>query len=311
MNKLTIVSRKSNLAMRQSEIVKQQLQKTHKVDVEIIGISTSGDEILDKSLVAIGGKGLFVNELEQYLLNKKADIAVHSLKDMPAELPTGLAIGAILARDDPRDVFVSKHFNNILELPAGAIVGTSSLRRQAQVLALNHNVIVEPLRGNVETRIAQLLDDKYAAIILAAAGLSRLGLTQWLKNPLEFTTMLPAVGQGAIAVEYRHDDKDVKELLASINDKDTEVCVAAERSLNITLGGSCQAPIAGYAYIENDQITLHAMVALPNGSFVITDMQTASKNKAHQLGIDVASQLIAEGALEIIKNAKQQLQNSW
>lgn len=312
LKKIRIVSRRSKLALRQSAIVQEQLLHVRPdLEIEIIGISTSGDEILDKPLNKIGGKGLFVTELEQYLLQNTADLAVHSMKDMPASMPPELGIGAILQRADPRDVFVSKNFKDIRELPAGSIVGTSSLRRQAQVLALNSAVIVEPLRGNVETRLQKLLDEKYAAIILAAAGLERLGLTQWLQHKLEPTQMLPAVGQGAIGVQFKQTNTELAAILAQLNDPLTAACVYAERAMNAVLDGGCQAPIAGYATVQGGEITLHGLVAEPHAKKIITNIQTGTMQAAEVLGKKVAMQLIAEGALEIIAKAKQDQQNAW
>ncbi len=257
-----IVSRQSKLALQQAEIVKKQLlQFNPQLPIEILGITTAGDQILDQPLNKIGGKGLFVNELEQYLLQHKADIAVHSMKDMPSALANGLAIGAVLKRADPRDVFISKKYADLKDVPAGGIIGTSSLRRQAQVLMLRHDLSIKPLRGNVETRIQKLLNAEYDGIILAAAGLERLGLSEWLQHPFATEHILPAVGQGALAVEYLAANSQIKALLAPLNDKTTAACVHAERAMNAVLDGGCQAPIAGLATIEGDQLTLHGLVA--------------------------------------------------
>ncbi len=310
--KIKIVSRRSNLALRQSAIVQEALMRVQpNLQVEIIGISTSGDEILDQPLNKIGGKGLFVSELENYLLENAADLAVHSMKDMPAAMPPELQIGAILKRADPRDVFVSKHFTNILELPAGSIVGTSSLRRQAQVLALNNKVTVRALRGNVETRLQKLIADEYTAIILAAAGLERLGLTQWLQNRLEPLYMLPAVGQGAIGIQYNQANVELKTLLERLNDPATAACVHAERAMNAVLDGGCQAPIAGYATLQDGVITLQGLVADPDAARILKYTQSDVVAAAADLGTRVAKNLIDQGALEIIAKAKQDQKNSW
>ncbi len=309
---IKIVTRKSILAKAQAQIVKQKLEKALPgLEVEIIAISTKGDSILDTPLNKIGGKGLFINELEDYILQDKADIAVHSMKDMPNDITSGLEIGAILAREDPRDIFLCKDYKSIKELPAGSKIGTSSLRRQTQILAINHEVIVEPLRGNVDTRIEQLNSGKYAAIVLAAAGLIRLGLKDWLQNPISIDEMLPAVGQGAIGVECKSDNDHIKQMLAHINDEQTNSCIQAERSMNKLLNGGCQAPIAGYAIYKHEKITLRGMVSAPNGTYIMTDMQSAAPEQAEDLGKRVAMQLIAEGASEVIAEAKQQQQNTW
>lgn len=305
---LTIISRKSNLALTQAEIVKQQLIRLYpQLQVDIIGISTRGDEILDQPLNKIGGKGLFVSELEQYLLNDQAHIAVHSMKDLPVEIVPELAIGAVLSRADPRDVFVSANYSCLNDVPSGATIGTSSLRRQAQVLALRQDLTIKPLRGNVETRIDKLLNNQYAAIILAAAGLERLGLSQWLNNPLSTATMLPAVGQGALAIEYKTSNLEIKELLAPLNDAHTASCVSAERAMNTLLNGGCTAPIAGLAEIEGNILTLRGLVAEPNAARIIRATYSGPTVDAEQIGTKVAQQLIADGASEII----EQLKGTW
>lgn len=304
-NKLTIVSRKSRLALQQANIVKQHLHNLYpNINIEIIGISTIGDQILDQSLNKIGGKGLFVSELENYLLTEQADIAVHSMKDMPSMLAPGLVIGAILERADPRDVFVSEKFTNLQQLPAGSIVGTSSLRRQAQVLAIKNNVEIAALRGNVETRLQKLVAGQYDAIILAAAGLERLGLSQWLKVPLDTAVMLPAVGQGALGVEYNSAREDLKSLLTPLNHAATAICVNAERAMNAALDGGCQAPIAGFATIQADLLTLHGLVASSDGAQILRATQIGPIQDATQIGEKVAQQLLAQGAAIIIQNLK-------
>lgn len=308
-DKITIVTRKSRLALQQTEIVKQELLQKHpNLQIEITGISTSGDEILDQPLNKIGGKGLFITELEQYLLQGKADIAVHSMKDMPANLADGLGIGAILTRADARDVFVSKQFATFKDLPAGSVVGTSSLRRQAQILLLRHDLQVKPLRGNVETRLDKMLSGEYAAIILAAAGLERLGLNEWIQQPFDPVHLLPAVGQGAIGIEYKLDNTALKQMLEPLNHVDTALCVHAERAMNAMLDGGCQAPIAGYATITNDTLTLHGKVVDPNGLFIYTDVLSGPKHDAVKIGKAVAEQLIGEGAQELIDKLRHQWQ---
>lgn len=302
---VTIVSRRSRLALVQAGIVQQKLQKIYpKLQVEIIGITTSGDEILDQPLNKIGGKGLFVKELENYLLQNRADIAVHSMKDMPAQLPEGLALGAILSRADPRDVLCSNSHRSLEDLPSGAIVGTSSLRRQAQILAVRKDLKVSALRGNVETRIQKLLSEEYSAIILAAAGLQRLELHQWLQQPLSTELMLPAVGQGALGIEYRAADHAIAQLLAPLNDLDTANCVSAERAMNALLDAGCQAPVAGYATIENSILTLQGLVAEPDGTTIYTAKYSGDPQHAAAIGTQVAQQLIAQGAAKIIQALK-------
>lgn len=308
-NLIRIVSRKSRLALQQANIVKLQLQQMHaNLNVDIIGISTSGDETLDKPLNKIGGKGLFVTELENYLLEDKADLAVHSLKDMPANLAQGLALGAILERADPRDVFVSDRYENLNDLPSGSIVGTSSLRRQAQILAMRPDLEINSLRGNVETRLEKLVKGQYSGIILAAAGLERLGLR--LGAPLTIDTMLPAAGQGALGVEYKIARIDLKALLAPLNHATTAMCVTAERAMNAILDGSCQAPIASYATLQNEMLILRGLVANPNGKAIITAIETGIPKNAKKIGESVASKLLAQGAGEIIQNLKGLWQNN-
>jgi hydroxymethylbilane synthase len=312
MIKLTIVSRKSKLALTQANIVKEKIIQIHpEVNIEIIGISTSGDEILDQPLNKIGGKGLFVNELENYLLLQKADIAVHSMKDVPAKLADGLAIGAILKRADHRDVFVSQKFSTLNELPPGSIIGTSSLRRQAQVLMVRKDLEIKPLRGNVDTRLRKMLNGEYAAIILAAAGLQRLGLTEWLKCPFAIDQMLPAVGQGAIGIEYNAANKKLKSILDQLHDDETAACVTAERAMNAKLDGGCQAPIAGFANVNNSTITLRGLVAHPDGATTYTAEHTGVINSAHDIGLNVAEKLLAVGAGKIISELKDTWHASW
>lgn len=304
--KLTIVTRRSRLALKQTEIVKQLLlAQQPALQIEILPVSTKGDEILDQSLVKIGGKGLFVKELEQYLLDNLADIAVHSLKDMPAQLPSGLALGAILPRADARDVLVSNKFASLAALPVGAKVGTSSLRRQAQLLALRPDLQTVTLRGNVETRIDKLLNAEYDAIILAAAGLVRLELQEWLTQPLAITQMLPAVGQGALAIEYKQQRLEIAHLIAELHDANTAACVQAERALNAKLDGGCQAPIAGFAQIHNNKLHLQALVATPDGTTVLRAQDVGDLDTATILGANVADQLIQQGAVQIIAAAKK------
>jgi len=301
-NSLTIVSRKSRLALTQAEIVQKKLQTLHPdLNIEIIGISTRGDEILDQSLNKIGGKGLFVKELENCLLNGEADIAVHSMKDVPAELPQGLDLGAILMRADPRDVLLHLQHLSLAQLPQGAVVGTSSLRRQAQILAIRQDLKIAELRGNVETRVKKLIDGDYTAIVLAAAGLERLALNQWLSQPLAITSMLPAVGQGVLGIEYRVDDLRIKQLIAPLNHQLSASCLQAERAMNETLNGGCQAPVAGLALIENNVLTLRGLVGSPDGQIIYRAQHAGDPVDAKVIGVQVGAELIAQGADKIIR----------
>lgn len=312
-NILTIVSRKSRLAIKQADLVKLQLNKLYpQLKVQIIGISTIGDEILDQPLMKIGGKGLFINELEKYLLEEKADIAVHSMKDLPVSLATGLDLAAILPRIDCRDVFVSIDFNSVDELPKNSIIGTSSLRRQAQLLALNPSIRVAPLRGNVDTRLEQLTVGKYAAIILAAAGLERLDLTAQIKQIFSWQEMLPAVGQGALGIECKIDNLRLKELLQPLHDLPTAICLQAERAMNAKLDGGCQAPIAGFASISKQVITLHGLVAEPDGKVILRANHSGALHAATEIGLEVANNLLEQGAANIISRLKTTWQdNGW
>jgi hydroxymethylbilane synthase len=307
-NKLTIVSRKSRLALVQATIVQQELLKLYpQLSIDILGISTSGDEILDQPLNKIGGKGLFVSELENFLLTGRADIAVHSMKDVPAELAHGLALGAIMLRTNPCDVFVSDRYDSLQQLPPGAVVGTSSLRRQAQVLAIRPDLVITPLRGNVETRLQKLTSCEYDAIILAAAGLERLGLIQWLNKPLNIMEMLPAVGQGALGLEYRSDRTDIRKILEPLNHHISAACVLAERAMNAKLDGGCQAPIAGFATFDGVTLTLQGLVANPDGRVIFKAAYSSTIQDAILIGETVAAQLLEQGSGEIIN----ELKNMW
>lgn len=302
---IKIVSRQSNLALQQANIVRTKLLGLYPdITIEIIGITTKGDQILDQSLTKIGGKGLFVKELEHYLLDGKADIAVHSMKDVPSRLPEGLALGAILTRADVRDVLVSIENYTIAQLPAGAIVGTSSLRRQSQLLAVRDDLRVADLRGNIETRLKKLETGQYQAIILAAAGLERLQLNTWLQQPLATNIMLPAAGQGALGIEYRSADLNIKQLIQPLNDAATAACVTAERAMNAQLDGGCQAPVGGLATIENNILTLRGLVGTTDGKIIYTAEQSGPVKNADQLGIQVAIRLQQQGADKIIQSLK-------
>ncbi len=303
---IKIATRKSPLALWQAEHVAKLLRTAHPtVDVELVTMVTQGDKILDTPLAKIGGKGLFVKELEQGMLNGDADIAVHSMKDVPALLPDGLEIDAILSREDPRDAFVSNTYANIDELPQGAVVGTSSLRRQCQLLNQRPDLRIRSLRGNVNTRLQKLDNGEFDAIILAAAGLIRLGFESRIKTSIPINTMLAAVGQGAIGIECRIDDLATKTLIACLNDPETAIRVRAERAMNLTLEGGCQAPIAGHARIKGELLRLHGLVAEPDGSVMITEQLEGPLEEAEQMGITVANRLLAGGAKAILDKLYQ------
>ncbi|MBA2655256.1 MAG: hydroxymethylbilane synthase [Gammaproteobacteria bacterium] len=294
---IRIATRKSPLALWQANFIKTQIQTRYpEVNVELLGILTTADKMFATPLNAIGGKGLFVKELEQAILEHRADMAVHSIKDMPAELPEGLELTVVCKREDPRDAFVANGFKTLVDLPPHAIVGTSSLRRKAQVLAIRPDLNIEPLRGNVGTRLQKLDNGEYEAIILAAAGLTRLGSAARINSYFSFNEMLPAAGQGAIGIECRQEDTTLKKYVAFLNDADTAYAVLAERTLNQKLGGSCQFPIAAYAVVNNQVLSLKAMVGDPNGSCILKTSQEATTAQAEALGYKAAQDLIDQGA---------------
>jgi len=298
---LRIATRKSPLALWQAEHVAARLAQAHPgLRVELVGMSTQGDKILDTPLAKIGGKGLFVKELEQGLMAGRADIAVHSMKDVPVDLPEGLHLAAILEREDPRDAFVSNRFAALGDLPAGSHLGTSSLRRQCQLAARRPDLRFESLRGNVNTRLRRLDEGRYDAIILAAAGLKRLGFGERVASPIPPEDSLPAIGQGAIGVECREDDERVNGLVAVLHHPDTAVCVAAERALNRRLAGGCQVPIAGYAVLEGAEIRLRALVGALDGSRVIRAERRGRREEAAEIGEALAEELLRRGADRIL-----------
>ncbi|OOF53509.1 hydroxymethylbilane synthase [Rodentibacter genomosp. 2] len=298
---LKIATRQSPLALWQANFVKERLENIHPaLTVELVPMVTKGDIILDTPLAKIGGKGLFVKELENALLERRADIAVHSMKDVPMQFPEGLGLSVICKREDPRDAFVSNHYASLNDLPKGAIVGTSSLRRQCQLKQLRPDLDIRSLRGNVGTRLSKLDNGECDAIILAAAGLIRLGMKERIASFIEVTTSLPAVGQGAVGIECRTDDLLVQELLAPLADEETTVCVKAERAMNARLQGGCQVPIGGYAVLENNQICLRALVGELDGSSIILAEGKSAVEKAEELGIQIAEQLLAQGADRIL-----------
>lgn len=303
-NKLTIATRESPLALWQANFIAAQLQSFYPdLTVELLGMTTEGDRVLDKTLSKIGGKGLFVKELEHALLAGQADLAVHSIKDVPMILPEGFTLAAITAREVPFDAFVSNQYTSLDTLPAGAKVGSSSLRRASQIQARYPHLTVLPLRGNVGTRLRKLDEGQYDAIILAAAGLKRLGLTDRIRAILSPEESLPAVGQGALGIECLAARTDLCALLHVLNDEETAACVKAERAFSRLLGGSCQLPLGGYAVIAaQDDLLLRGFVASVDGKTFLSDSIRGKKETAEQVGEQLATQLLARGASEIIRD---------
>lgn len=298
---LHIATRKSPLALWQAEYVRDRLIAAHPgLKVELVRMSTQGDKILDSPLAKIGGKGLFVKELEDGLLGGRADIAVHSMKDVPVELPAGLHLPVICEREDPRDAFVSNNFPNFDALPQGARVGTSSLRRQCQLMLRRPDLTILTLRGNVNTRLAKLDAGEFDAVILAAAGLKRLGFEQRITACLDTTVSLPAIGQGAVGIECRSDDSAINKLIAVLDDPDTHTRVTAERAMNHRLEGGCQVPIAGHATLEGEMLYLRGLVGAPDGSRVIRSEIRGPRAEAERLGVMLADDLLSRGAAEIL-----------
>ena len=295
--KIRIATRKSPLALWQANFVKQNLLLAHKdLTVELIPMVTQGDIILDSPLSKIGGKGLFVKQLEQAILNNEADIAVHSIKDIPAQFPEGLMLAAICQRDEVRDAFVANKYASLNDLPEGAIVGTSSLRRQCQLRSHFPHLIIKDLRGNVGTRLNKLDDEQYDAIILASVGLKRLSLEHRITQYIDTDLMLPAVGQGAIGIESRTDDKQILDIISVLDDKKSRACIQAERAMNNALQGGCQVPIAGYCRLNNDELVLQGLVGRVDGSKIIKQQITGFINEAESLGEKLAKQLLNQGA---------------
>ena len=298
---LRIATRKSPLALWQAEHVRSRLMELHAgLQVELLTMSTQGDRILDSPLAKIGGKGLFVKELEQGMLEDRADIAVHSMKDVPAELPEGLCIGAILEREDPQDAFVSNEFAAVDALPDAARVGTSSLRRQCQLRARRPDLRILDLRGNVGTRLGKLDAGDYDAIVLACAGLKRLGMAARITSALTPELMLPAIAQGVIGIECRCDDEWVKALIAPLNHEETLQRTTAERAMNATLAGGCQAPVAGYSVINANAIELRGLVGRADGSEIIHGDISGPVQQAAAIGKQLADDLLSRGARPIL-----------
>lgn len=299
--KLVIASRESALAMWQARHIQSRLQSLYPdTEVTILGMTTTGDQILDTPLAKVGGKGLFVKELETALADGRADLAVHSMKDVPMNLPEGFILAATGEREDPRDAFVSNDYASLEDLPANSIVGTSSLRRQSQLQARFPHLKIESLRGNLQTRLRKLDEGQYAAIILAAAGLIRLELGDRIRQFIAPEHSIPAVGQGALGIEISADRPDLIAILAPLNHPDTQVCVEAERGMSRTLAGSCTVPLGAYAVCEADNIRMTGFVASVDGKQMLVETAVGSRVNAEALGITLANQLISKGADKIL-----------
>jgi hydroxymethylbilane synthase len=303
--KLVIASRESRLAMWQAEHVRGKLSILYPhCNIEILGMTTRGDQILDRTLSKVGGKGLFVKELEVAMEEGRADLAVHSLKDVPMDMPPGFELAAVLEREDPRDAFVSNDFASLAALPDGAVVGTSSLRRQALIAARYPRLVIRPLRGNLDTRLGKLDRGEYAAIILAAAGLKRLGLPERIRALIAPEQSLPAPGQGAMAIETRTGRDDLRQLLAPLDHQATARAVCAERMVSKTFGGSCQIPLAAFATVDGATMRLRAMVATPDGRRIATADASGPADAPEALGRQIADALRAQDAAEILAECK-------
>lgn len=299
--KLVIATRESALAMWQAKHIQGRLQALYpETQVEILGMTTTGDQILDSPLARIGGKGLFVKELEQALADGRADLAVHSMKDVPMHLPEGFVLAAIGEREDPRDAFVSVRFRSLEDLPEGSIVGTSSLRRQSQLQARFPHLKIESLRGNLQTRLRKLDEGQYAAIILAAAGLKRLGLESRITGLISFEHSIPAVGQGALGIEISASRHDLIPVLAPLNHPATAACVEAERSMSRALAGSCQVPLGAYAELHGAEIRMTGFVASIDGREMLRESANGSSFMPEKVGQQLAEKLVARGADRIL-----------
>lgn len=299
---LKIATRQSPLALWQAEHIRERLETLHAgLKVELVTFVTQGDKILDTPLAKIGGKGLFVKELEAALLDGRADLAVHSMKDVPMQLPEGLELAVICEREDPFDAFVSNQYAHFDDLPQGAKLGTSSLRRKSQILKQRPDLDVIDLRGNVGTRLSKLDAGQYDAIILASAGLKRLNLHDRIRHTLTAEVSLPAVGQGALGLECRSQDQQVLDLIMPLMHQDSNACVRAERAFNAYLEGGCQVPIAGFATLENDQLQLEGRVGSVDGQVLLKALVSGHPNDAEQLGVELAKKLLDQGAGELLK----------
>lgn len=299
---LRIATRQSPLALWQANHVRDLLlAQWPMLKVELVPMTTSGDKFLKDKLLAVGGKGLFVKELEEALLDKRADIAVHSSKDMPAEFPKGLSLVAICKRDNPFDVLVSKQYSSLQDLPPQAIVGTGSLRRQSQLLAYRPDLYIKPLRGNINTRLSKLESGEYQAIVLAAAGLERMGFTEAIREQIPEHIMLPACGQGALAIECRTDDLETQTLIAGLNDPTSAICVHTERQVNALLGGNCHVPLAVFcAPAATNQVMLRAKILNEDGTQILSNQQTGALEDAPQLAKRCSQELLAQGGAELL-----------
>ncbi len=299
---IRIATRKSPLALWQAEHVAERLERAFPgLKTELVKMTTRGDKILDAPLAKVGGKGLFVKELEQGMLEGTADVAVHSMKDVPVEFPEGLHLAAILTREDPTDAFVSNRYASLEELPADARIGTSSLRRQCQIKERYPGAEILSLRGNVNTRLARLDAGEFDAIILASAGLKRLGMAGRITECLDPGISLPAIGQGAIGIECRSDDAEVNEMLSALHDHDTSICVSAERAMNARLNGGCQVPIAGFAQLQGNQLVMRGLVGSPDGTVIFRAAQSGTPDQAESIGRSIAEDLLACGADKILQ----------
>ena len=312
MRTLKIATRESPLALWQAEHVRAELLAFHpSLEVELLGMTTRADQWLQTPLAKIGGKGLFVKELEEAMLRGEADLAVHSMKDVPMELPPGLMLHTICQREDPRDAFVSNKYPTLESLPEGAVLGTSSLRRQCQILQRRPDLRVKSLRGNVNTRLRKLDEAEFDAIILASAGLVRLGFRERIAQPIALETCMPAGGQGAVGIEIRSDDSELMELLQPLAHRETDTCVRAERAMNYKLNGSCQVPIAAHAKLLTQnglqRLRLEGLVGDASGKTIVRAAAESSMNESEQLGIEVAEQLLAQGAGEILAQVHEQI----
>jgi len=302
MKRIRITTRESPLALWQAEHVRDELIKHHSnLEVELIGVTTQGDIILDKPLSSVGGKGLFIKELEQVMLEDRADLAVHSMKDVTVDFPPGLDLPVIMQRADPRDVLISNKYNSLDDLPRGAVIGTSSLRRQCQLKAYRPDCKTITLRGNVGTRLRKLDEGQYDAIVLASAGVSRLGLTERIRQYLPIEIMLPSVGQGAIGIETRANDKTTHEIIKPLADPLTTNILSAERAFSRKLYGGCHLPIAAYATITDSTLSLRGLVGRVDGSEVLTDSITGTVNEAAYLGEELGEILLQRGADKILR----------
>lgn len=302
-NILRIATRKSALALWQAEHVASRLKQIHpELQVELVGMMTRGDIILDTPLAKVGGKGLFVKELETGMLEGVADIAVHSMKDVPMAFPDGLHLPVIMEREDPTDAFVSNTYESIDALPLNARVGTCSLRRQTQIREYRPDLQILDLRGNVNTRLAKLDNDEYDAIILASAGLIRLGFQDRIRQGISTEQSLPAIGQGAVGIECRSDDPRINALLAPLTHEETSIRVRAERALNNRLNGGCQVPVAGFAELKGDQLYLRGLIGFPDGSTIYRAEMIGSVNDAEAIGVAVAEDLLAQGGRNVLES---------